>query len=57
MKVILDRNGVIISVRRELITRGQSSSRFITAEWEDGESPWENGQMTADNMSVQVCIV
>lgn len=56
MKIILDRYGGVVLKRRELITRGQANSRFILAEWGDGESPQENGQILPDNMSVQICI-
>ena len=56
MRIVLSSDGSVELSRGERITRGQDLSRRITVEWKEGESPIETGQISADNIIVQVCI-
>ncbi len=56
MKIVLSSDGSVELSRGEKITRGQDKSRYVYVEWKEDEAPLDTGQITADNLAVQICI-
>ncbi len=56
MKILLGPDGSVELTRGGRITRGQDKSRYIYVEWKEDEAPLDTGQITADNLAVQICI-